>query len=99
MNNFYIPGHNGIELRASRDAAIEWLTGLYGENPAQVGTIDGTEDDFGDMISADLPYAILGDAKDSDEFDLDTCVDRLGDALDGVTSWSEALDITREVVA
>lgn len=36
---------------------IEWLTSLYGVNPQDVGKEDGTEDDFGDLMT-DIAFAL-----------------------------------------
>jgi hypothetical protein len=94
-DHFFYVGDSGASRSGTRSDAIEWLTSLYGDDPSKVGTIDGTEDDFGDLISADLPFAILGEHT----FDDEDLIDRMTDALDGVERWSEALDVARTVLA
>jgi hypothetical protein len=90
---YFINTPSGVAQRATREEAIEWLTGLYGPDPSAVGKIDGPEDDFADMTTADLPFALLGDT------DLD---DEIYDFIDAEwitnepTTWGDALDLMRK---
>jgi hypothetical protein len=40
--------------RPGDEADADWLRGIYGDNPQEVGLEDGTEDDFGDLINDTL---------------------------------------------
>lgn len=77
--------------------AIEWLTGLYGDAPGEVGKIDGTEDDWGDLIVADLPHAVTGRAL-PDDFS-DDARERFEERVGAAKSWPEALAIAREILS
>lgn len=94
-DRFYYLTDSGASRDGTRGDAVTWLTGLYGPHFDLIGIQDGTEDDYGDMLSADLPFAILGEHIDPTDEDIDVLSDRLDDA----NTWSEALDIAREVLS
>ena len=52
-----------------------FLEGIYGSDPSEVGAIDGTEDDFGDLIGDCVTSLTGGD----DELD-DATFERVQDA-------------------
>lgn len=44
--------------------AVRYLKTIYGEDPSEVGVIDGTEDDYGDLLCE--AYRLLGGGDDPD---------------------------------
>jgi len=82
-----------------REAEVARLTGLYGPDPSKVGRVDGTEDDLGDLVAADLPAAVFT-SDDPLDLDLETGdLDRLAEIVDRSSSWEEAIDHARPIVA
>lgn len=37
-------------MSGNASGTVEWLVELYGDNPQEVGVVDGTEDDYGDLL-------------------------------------------------
>lgn len=87
------PRHH-ITIRATAQETIAWLTGIYGNDPREVGAIDGREDDLGDLISADLPFAVLGYVPDVDDVD-ERAYERLMNDVTQVPTWTQALALAR----
>lgn len=79
---------------ATLEEVINWLTDLYGDRPLDVGVENGTEDDFGDLMNADLPFAVLG--RVPDEYDSE-----LEDKFSAYepSTWEQAITLACEVLA
>lgn len=88
--NYFTPNNNVATL----EEVIAWLTDLYGDRPQDVGVEDGTEDDFGDLINADLPFAVLGYVPDDYDTDLEDKFCHFEPS-----TWEQAIMLAREVLA
>lgn len=93
----YHVGTEKVSHRATLEDAIAWLTGIYGDDPSAVGMIDGTEDDFGDLVYADLPFVVLGRVPDDDYDRCNTLEDRL--VMWDNPTWAQVINLAQEVLS